>query len=176
MEKNKNEWGIAMSSKLDKMLGIARVTNKRLMWKDFTLQENCAYGRDSNGELFASYGVKSSRYGIFEAKPRHIIVFRCVNENQEMPVKYHKTVWGNNSRAIGRRPIIMQKGIYSTPWQYIWKYTQIPYEHPLAREIFRALNQKISYEQIQKKEEKMEKLLRTSRYAREIYKALNPES
>lgn len=128
-----------MSTKLDRMIGTARVAFRRYTWKDFTLQPGCAYGRDRNGVLFASFGVNSRKFGLDKPKRRHIIVFYCINEKKEMPVEWHKTFWGSNSLAIGRRPIIMEAGNYAAPWKYEWDWKQVPYEDPTAKEVFRVL-------------------------------------
>lgn len=129
-----------MPSKLNKMLGIARVASHTQEWKGFTLRSGCAYGLDADGIPFASFGVRSTRYGMAGAKPQHIIVFRCINYDTAMPKKTTKTVWGYHSTMIGRRPIIVEAGTYAAPWAFEWDYTQIPYTDPLAKEIFRALN------------------------------------
>lgn len=128
-------------SKLNKMLGIARVATHTFNWKDFTLQPGFAYGLDADGIPFVSSGTKSSRFGISnnDTKDRHIIVYRCVNYEGSMPVKQLKTAWGTNSKAVGRRIIVRQAGKFSTPWAYVWQWDQVSYDSLLAREIFRAI-------------------------------------
>lgn len=125
-------------SKLKKMAGKARIAINRMEWKGFTLMPGAAYGVDEQGRLFASYGTASRRSG--EAKPlkHHIIVYRAVNQDKAMPIIDRKTIWGANSRAIGRRPIIAEAGSYAAPWAYVWQWEQVHYNHPLAQEIFRA--------------------------------------
>jgi hypothetical protein len=129
-----------MPSKLNKMRGIARVSTHFQPWKGFSLHPGCAYGLDAEGVPFASFGTKAARFGDANPKDRHIIVFKCINYDTPMPIKHVKTVWGCNSKTIGRRPIIVQSGDYSSPWKFEWTHTQVPYESPLAQEIFRALN------------------------------------
>lgn len=129
-----------MASKLNKMRGVARVATHAQEWKGFLLRPGCAYGLDVDGVPFASFGTKSARFGDENPRDKTIIVFRCVNYTALMPVKHHKTVWGANSVAIGRRPIIMPAGDYAAPWAYSWQHTMVNYNNPLAREIFRALN------------------------------------
>lgn len=126
-------------SKLDKMKGVPRIAFRSFRWKDFLLRPGAAYGRDENGQLFVSFGTRADKFGIPEAKPRHIIVFRCINEDSPMPTKHRQTVWGANSVMIGRRPIIAEAGVYSSPWAYEWTYTQLSYDDPLAKAIHRTI-------------------------------------
>lgn len=128
-----------MSSKLDKMCGIARVAIRRYQWKGFTLQPGCAYGRDKDGALFASFAVTGYKFGLAEHKPQHIVVFRCVNENKGSTVTNHSSLWGAHSKIIGRCPLIREAGKYASPWEYVWQWTQIPYSSDLAQEIFAKL-------------------------------------
>lgn len=123
--------------KLDKMLGIPRIAFKSYEWKGFQLQPGCAFGRDADGELFASFGVRAENYDKAVAKPNHIIVFRCVNENTPMPIIEKKTVWGAHSVMIGRRTVVMEAGAYSSPWGYVWQTRQIPCSSELARAILK---------------------------------------
>lgn len=121
--------------KLDKMLGVARVASRSYDWKDFRLQPGCAFGRDKAGALFASFGTWADKFGIPEAKQGHIIVFRCVTEHATERIHNRSTVWGANSKIIGRRPIIAPAGRYSSAWGDVWQYTQVPASSELGREI-----------------------------------------
>ena len=122
-------------SKLNKMKGKARIAINSYTWKDFNLKPGCAYGIDNQGNLFASFGTSAKRYGDSAPKKDHIIVFFAINQDDRMPIKHRKTVWGPNSRAIGRRPIIAPSGNYARPWGYNWAPRQVHVKSELGREI-----------------------------------------
>lgn len=128
-----------MPSKLNKMRGVARVSTHFQEWKGFSLHKGCAYGLDADGIPFASYGTKSARFGLVEAKDRHIVVFKCINYDKAMPIKHVKVVTGSHSHMIENRPILVPAGDYSSPWAYEWNYFQVSYDDALAKEIFRAI-------------------------------------
>lgn len=64
-----------MSKRLNN--GSIRVAKNRQPWNDFTLNPGCAFGRDHDGYLFASFGVPAKRYGLEGAKDGYIVVFRA---------------------------------------------------------------------------------------------------
>lgn len=120
--------------------GSIRVAINSYKWHDFNLKPGAAFGFDFDGSFVASFGTSSARFGIADPKPRHIIVFRAVNQFTAMPIVKRKTVWGANSRAIGRRPIIAPAGTYSSPWAYVWQWEQVHVDDPLAQKMLAIIH------------------------------------
>lgn len=128
-------------SKLARRKGQARIAINSYEWKGFNLKPGAAFGMDMQGNLFASFGTSAKRYGDSAPKKDHIIVFFAINQDTPMPITERKAVWGANSRAIGRRPIIAEAGRFASPWGYVWAPRQVHVKSELGREILSKIAQ-----------------------------------
>jgi len=116
-----------VSSKLLKLEGVPRVADRRMRWKDFQLRAGHVFGIDDEGKMYVCT-TASTRGGVLP-------IWRC---HEDTPIWYEnrtKETCGEYSRLIGRKPVIMEQGLYASEWAFRWYPSSIPANSLLAVKI-----------------------------------------